>query len=163
MGGLIGKIISLILGVIIFIVIIGVIIAAIVTFKPVHYQTDYRTDIGWISKNLNGVEGGEYEAGYECWNILGTTQVAPGAGGDTNYHGYIRISDEEAEKINNDYNWVIDISPLPDMGNLNLTSYDPDDWYVCEDFNKDYFYGMGMRDIRYDKNGTIIFSNEFAN
>ena len=46
------------------------------------------------------------------------------------------------------------------MGNINLTSYDPYDWYVCEDFTKDKFYGMGMRDIRYDKNGTIIFSNE---
>ena len=162
MFGLIGKkLISIIFGLIIFIAIIGLIIAAIVTFKPVHYQIDYSNDIGWISKNLNGVEGGEYESGYECWNIFGTTQVAPGAGGDTNYHGYIKISEEEAEKLNNDYHWVIDTKPLPDMGNINLTSYDPYDWYVCEDFNKDKFYGMRMRDIRYDKKGTIIFSNEF--
>lgn len=161
MFGLIGKkFISLIFGVIFFIVIIGVIIAAIVTFKPVHYQNDYSNDIGWISKNLNGVEGGEYETGYECWNIFGTTQVAPGAGSDKNFHGYIRISEKEAGKLNNDYNWVIDSRPLPDMGNINLKSYDPEDWYVCKDFNKDYFYGMEMRDIRYDKNGIIIFSNE---
>ena len=110
----------------------------------------------WIFVNLDKVK-----SGLECWNIFGTTQVAPGAGGDTNYHGYIKISEEEAKKLNNDYHWVVDLNPLPDMGNINLTSYNVYDWYVCEDFNKDKFYDLGMRDIRYDKNGTIIFSNEF--
>jgi hypothetical protein len=160
MFGLIGKkLTGLIIGGLIFIIFTGIIIAAVLTFKPVHYVQDYNTDVAWLSKNLNGVEGGEYESCYECWNIFGTTQVSPG--GDTNYHGYLRISSEEAEKLNNDYHWENDLNQLPDMGNIKLTSYNPNDWYVCEDFNKDMFYGMGMTDIRYNKNGTIIFSNEF--
>ena len=159
MFGLVGKkIISLILGVIIFIAIIVLVIAALVTYKPLHYEHEYSNDISWISKNFNSVTGGECESCYYCWNILGTTQVSPG--GDTVHHGYFTISEDEAEKLTNDYHWVVDESDLPDMGNINLTSYNPYEWYVCKDFENDYFKGMGMRDIRFNKNDTIIFSNE---
>ena len=156
------KILSKILGVIIVIGIIALIIAAIVTYKPVHYQQDYSNDVSWLSKNLNGVESGEYESCYECWNILGTTQVPPGAGGDTDYHGYLSISAEEAERLNNDYNWNLTVTPLPDMGNINIPSDGTDSWYECKDFNSDKFGGMRMTDIRYNKKDTIVFSTAFT-
>ena len=159
MFGLIGKkIITLILGLVIFLAVIVLVIAIVATYKPLHYANDYRTDIGWISKNFNSVKGGEYESCYYCWNIFGTTQVSPQS--DTVYHGYFNISEEEAEKLTNDYHWVVDESDLPDMGNINLTSYNPYEWYVCKDFESDYFKGMGMRDIRFNKIDTIIFSDE---
>ena len=160
MLGLVGKkIISIIIAALLFIGIIALIIAAVATYKPLHYTQDYSTDVAWVGKNFNSVTGGQYESCYYCWNIFGTTQVAPTS--DTVYHGYFTISDEEAEKLINNYNWVVDLIPLPDMGNINLTSYNPYDWYICNEFKDDYFKGMGFTDVRYDKKGTIIFTSEY--
>ncbi|MCR5848388.1 MAG: hypothetical protein K6G75_09770 [Lachnospiraceae bacterium] len=154
------KLISIIIAVIFLTVIVGLIVAGILTFKPLHYQTDYSNDVSWLCKNLDGVVSGEYNTGYECWNIFGTTQVAPGAAGDKDYYGYIRISEEEAEKLCNEYNWSVSKKPMPNTGNINLTSYDPNDWYVCKDFTDDKFPGLGITDVRFDKTDTIVFSTE---
>ena len=58
-----------------------------------------------------------------------------------------------------EYTWTKTSDPLPEMLEIDLTSYQGQDWYYSDDFYNEYFYNVTMdcKFARFNGTDTIIF------
>ena len=122
-------------------------------------KADYHTDTKVTDKyfdNLN-ITRSEYEAVYPS-EYLGKIEIGSMGPSEPIYHGVIFISDMEAERLMQDYEWEKDTSAPPDLGEVNKSVTWGGDWYTSKAFNQDVFKQGHDEDIRFNGKDTIIFS-----
>ncbi len=121
-------------------------------------KADYSTDSTMAEKYIDhlNITRVEYEIVYPS-EYLGKIEV--GAMGPVNprYRGAIFISDMEAKRLLEDYQWKKDTSSPPDLGQVNNSVAWGGDWYKSDAFTKDIFKAGHDEDFRFNGKDTIIF------
>ena len=120
-------------------------------------KLDGRDFIAENVPNLTDVKMVQYESYYKSYRILGRDMSFSPS--DPGYRGIITLSEEEGQKLMQEYTWTKTSDPLPEMLEIDLTSYQGQDWYYSDDFYNDYFRNPTMYGefVRFNGTDTIIF------
>ena len=107
-------------------------------------------------KDINDIANVKFETVYPT-EYMGNRQVGGVGPTDYEYRGIIYISDEENERLLNDYTWT-ESTDLPELGNNlrpNINSQDV--WYESKPFEQECFRLISVPNIKFNGKGIIIF------
>ena len=77
---------------------------------------------------------------------------------DPRYRGVIKISEEQARELNSTYKWIYDDTFTSfDLGSIDTSSLQGEDWYFCNQFENDYFSMVNRYFVRFNGKDTIVF------
>ena len=109
-----------------------------------------------LTEDLDGITGCEYETVRLAYTMFGKNfSMGPT---DPSYRGIITLSEEEGEKIFNDYNWILDDTFTPDgMSEIDTSDLQGEDWYYCNNFDVHTFPTVIVNCVRFNGKDTIVF------
>ena len=121
----------------------------------VYYDTDTKL-INNIARDLDGVTGCEYESVRVAMNMFGKPfSMGPT---DPTYRGIITLSEEEGQKLLEEYEWELDDTyVLQNIGDIDTSYLKCCEWYTCNDFDSDIFKTVIVEYVYFNGKDTILF------